>query len=335
MPSHGIIPYRLGLREKGDRDNFYDLTDLYKADDSLPHDNIFDYFEKLLNKYKGQLDNNSQKQKTFVVDKYNINRVDNVVEGVVRTGDYGYTADLHDINTGKRTHQKGTDETELIPYYFLFHLPKTQAGKDHDGARKGVMAFQQFNGRSVKTAFTRRFYREFLKADDVAKDTMFECRPVMTQEVLNKIVDAERVLRAEFDVEKVPESNDAETQLIEGVSLAQTDRQSLVFKPKHGGSLSPLQERAKQLKKDNGSFAEIVQGPVEDLTITIEKENGRDETFSVMDEELRMKKELEPSSRQLSGGHPKTDYISKAAVNVINDVTPNRIVKRLRHSTAL
>jgi hypothetical protein len=329
------MPYRLGLREKGDTDNFHNLTKLQMADDTLDFPTIFDYFEDFLTYYSGSLDTNSERQKTFAVEDFHIDRDANVIEGIVTTGDYGYTAELKDVNTGSTTHEKDTDEAEVIPYYFIFHLPKTKSDELYDKGHKGIIVFQQFNGRSFKTAFKSRFFKRYLKADTQAEETKFEMRPVTTQAVLEKVVDAARVTEAEFDVEKVPQTNDKQVQLIEGLDSANSDRQSIVWKPKWGGSLTGFQKKAKQLQKKDGSFAEVVEDPVEDLTVTIENKDGRSESFSLLDDELKMKKKLEPNQGQLKGGHPKSGYVSSEAQKMVNQVIPGTLTKDLKHNTRL
>lgn len=335
MPSHGVMPYRLGFREKGDTDNFHNLTKLKMADETLDFNSIFDYFEDFLSHYSGSLDTDTEKQKTFAVEDYYIDRDANIVEGIVTTGDYGYTAELKDVQTGSTTHHKDTDEAEVIPYYFVFYLPKTKAGKVYDDGQKGIMVFQRFNGRSFKTAFNSRFYKRYLKAETKAEETMFEMRPITSQAVLEKVVNAERVTKAEFDVEEVPQNNDEQVQLIEGMETTESDRQSIVLKPKYGGSLNPLKRTAEQLQKKDGSFAEVVTDPVEDLTVTIENENGRDETFSLLDDELKMRKELDPAPGYLDGGHPKSEYVASEARKMINSVLPSDLTKDLQYETRL
>jgi hypothetical protein len=335
MPSHGVMPYRLGLREKGDTDNFHNLTKLQLADDTLDFPTIFDYFEDFLNHYSGGLDTNSEKQKTFAVEDFHIDRNANVVEGLVTTGDYGYTAELKDVNTGSTTHQKDIDEAEVIPYYFIFHLPKTKSDKLYDKGHKGIMVFQRFNGRSFKTAFTSRFLKRYVKADTQAEETKLEMRPVTTQAVLEKVIDASRVTEAEFDVEKVPQTNDKQVQLIEGLDSADSERQSIVWKPKWGGSLIGLQKKAKQLQKKDGSFAEVVEDPVEDLTVTIENKDGRAESFSLLEDELKMNKNLDPDQGHLKGGHPKPEYVSSEAQKMVNQVIPSTLTKDLNYNTRI
>jgi len=335
MPSHGVMPYRLGLRAKGDTDDFHNLTNLQMADSTLDFNSIFDYFKDFLSHYSGGLDTNTQKQKTFAVEDYHIDRNANVVEGIITTGDYGYTAELKDVQTGSTTHHKDTDEAEVIPYYFLFHLPKTKSGKLYDDGQKGIMVFQRFNGRSFKTAFNSRFHKRYLKSNSKAVDTMFEMRPITTQAVLEKVINAKRVTKAEFDVEEVPQSDDKQVQLIEGMETTESDRQSIVLKPKYGGSLNPLKQTAKQLQQNDGAFSEVVTDPVEDLTVTIENENGRDETFSLLDDELKMRKELEPAPGHLDGGHPKPGYMASEAMKMINSVIPSQLTQDLRYNTRL
>lgn len=332
MPTHGLVPYRLGFRKKGDTDEFWNQMDLHDHDDTLPKNTSIRLLEHFLEQHQGDLEKNDTKEKTFLVDNYFVDHEERLVEGIISTGDYGYASELRDVDTGEKTYDKGENETELLPFYFLFWVPETINGELYQNGERGLMVFQQINGRSFKTAFTNRFDEMYVQDAD---ETMFHIRPVTTQELLKKVIDSERVLEAEFQLDEVPTSDEEEVHYIEGIDTHSTDRQSLVMKPKYGGSLGWLRDKSKQLKREGGSYAEIVSDPVEDLKVTIKNEHGRDETFSLIDDELRMKKELDPRASQLDQGLPKTRYLATACSDVINQALPQGEVKTLDHSTNL
>ncbi|OYR58758.1 hypothetical protein DJ83_14500 [Halorubrum ezzemoulense] len=336
MPTHGLVPYRLGFREKGKGEsegkNFWNQTELQDHDDSIPENTSIRLLEHFLEQYQGKLEKNDDKEKTFLVDEYFVDHENRLVEGVISTGDYGYASELRDIETGEKTYDKDEDESELLPFYFLFWIPETIEGELYQNGERGIMVFQQINGRSFKTSFTKRFDEMYIQDAD---ETMFEIRPVTTQDILQKVVDSERVLKAEFELDEVPTSDEERVTYVEGMDTHSTDRQSLVMKPKYGGSLNPIKNISEQLLRDGGSYAEIVSDSVEDLKVTVKNQHGRDETFSLIEDELRMKKELDPRAGHLDEGLPKTDYLSTACSDTINQALPQGEVKTLDHTTHL
>lgn len=333
MTTHGLIPYNIALREKGDTDSYRDLTKLDDEDDTLPEDDIFDLLEEFLNEYEGELDTNSDIEKTFSVRDYEMAREENVVEGIIETGQYGYASELKDVDTGEKTHDKGQNEVEQIQYYFLFHLPQTTAGEPYDGGEGGLIVFQQFNGKSVKSAFTRRFDTDMLED---AEETMFEIDPVTTREILDKVLSAQRVMETEFEMTRLPTDSESKTRFVEGVDTSKSNRQSIVMKPSWGGSIDWVKAKAREIKgTDQHNFTKVVADWVNDMNVTIKNENGREETFSLMEEEFNMKKELDPSPQHLDGGLPTPDYVCRQSCTVINQVLPDELTSDLDYSTRL
>lgn len=333
MPSHGLIPYKIGLREKGDTDNYWDLTDLHQHDSTLSEASLIDFLDEFFDDYDGNLDANTSEERTFVVEGYNVFRSKRLVEGVVATGDYGYESELRDVNTGRMTYRKDEDESELFPYYFLLWIPETHAGDPYESGERAIMVFQQINGRSFKTAFTKRFDEEYISRAD---NTIFEITPITSEKVLDKVIDSQRVMSAEFQLDEVPSSDEGKMQLMQGMDTAKSQRRSYVVKAERGGSIDRIKQLSRNLKGINtAGFAQIVSDPVDDLKVTIKNDQGRDETFSLLDDELSMKKELNPSGHNLDAGLPKNRYISEEMSTLINDILPQSQVKTLNHRTQM
>ncbi|MFC5367223.1 hypothetical protein [Salinirubrum litoreum] len=325
------MPYNFQLRKKGDKDKLWDLTNLRTHDPTLSDNHILDILEDFLQQVTGNLDKNKDDEKAVVVKDYNVDKSNNLVEAIISTGDFGYRSELRDVNSGQVTHNKSTSEAELIPYYLSMWIPETVSGDLYESGQRGIMVFQRINGRSIMTRFKKRFHSFALTHDDC--NTMLEMNPITRQEVLRKVLQSQSVKRIEIEVDEVPADTEKEVQYIEGMDTHDAETQSIVLKPKRGGSLLPIKSIARQLKRDGGSFAQVVSDDVLELKTTIKNEHGKKETFSLIDDKLRMRKELDPSQKNLNGGLPTTSYLADQAALMTNQVLPQNIVKTLNYST--
>lgn len=73
--------------------------------------------------------------------------------GRLLVGDYGYTAELVDVETRERTYDRRTADAELVPLYFSVTIPP-----EH---RYGVAVFQRFGGTGVRTSFANALHSYF------------------------------------------------------------------------------------------------------------------------------------------------------------------------------
>ena len=74
---------------------------------------------------------------------------DSTVNGIVETGEYGYTADLYNVDTETVSYQRIGSDAEMMPFYFLTHLP---AHRD-----EGIILLQRRSNLGIRTIFLRDF----------------------------------------------------------------------------------------------------------------------------------------------------------------------------------
>ena len=74
---------------------------------------------------------------------------DSTVNGIVETGEYGYTADLYNVDTETISYQRIGADAEMMPFYFLTHLP---AHRD-----EGVILLQRRSHLGIRTIFLKAF----------------------------------------------------------------------------------------------------------------------------------------------------------------------------------
>jgi hypothetical protein len=220
MPTHSVIPYRIGLRENGNKRNYWDLKNLHNHDDQLPDDNILDSIEDFLQRYKDSPEDDDDLEKTFRVE--NFKRSDNVVDGIIRSGGYGYRTILRDIETDVEENKEETQAEEL-PFYFVISLPETKRENTYENNEIIWMSLQQIDGKGVKTLFYKNL-SEKLVSDST--DSIFEINPVFSGEVLEEVLSSDRIKEIEFRMSESPEDVEKKYQLLEGVSELNKDHKN-------------------------------------------------------------------------------------------------------------
>lgn len=330
MPSHSLTPYKVVLREKGDTDNCWNLKNLTSHDSRLPDDDFIDTLTGFCQHFAANPATDEDSEKTFHINEHRVGN--NHIEGIIRTGDHGYSSTLRDIETNK-TRKKKYTEAEELPFYFALVIPRTKRGKLYENGEEAIFVAQRINRRGVKTTFQKQL-REWVTDD--TDDTILEMRPIYTQDVLDKLLEANRVLKAEFKLkESNTEDDEKRYRLIEGVDREDTRSQSVVWEASHGGTLSGFKKAARNLRGKDGTFAELVEDNVGDLKVQIEKEHGGNETFSLLEDELRMTKRLEWDDLDLYEGLPITQSIAYQARTYINEVLDQDIVESIDTQTQL
>lgn len=331
MPTHTIVPYKFSLRESGDPDNYWNLNELSNHDPSFAKDSIIQILENFFNKYYTNSEEDEGTEKTFRIEDYAT--ASHVIEGIIRTGDYGYSSVLRNIDTDETT-VKGMREAEELPFYFIFHLPQTARGEPYEYGQEGIFVFQTVNRRGVKSVFNRLFENEVIRPKE---NTVMEMNPVYVQDALDKIIDAHRILEAEFIYKDVPEYDDeSRYHILEGLDNQETQSASMKLKADRGGSIESLRRVATRLRNSNtSSFAELVGDETEDIKVTIKKENGARRRFSVLEVDIKMRQELAFEPKDLDQGLPTSSAIARESRYLVNTVLPQEIVKRLDAETLL
>ena len=75
---------------------------------------------------------------------------DELVRGIVETGEFGYEADLRDVETTNLTYKRTTNDAEMMPFYFLaYHFPFN--------LDEGVLILQRRAQYGIRTVFLQDF----------------------------------------------------------------------------------------------------------------------------------------------------------------------------------
>lgn len=326
MPSEKLVPYRFEMYEKGDSDKGYDLTELKKHDKSFKDNNIIEIIRKFCASKSGSNLEPSQNDKTFVIEDFH-KHSDNVIEGIISSGYHGYEAPIRDVNSGQLAHLKQQDEAEQMPLYFLFYRPDTTAGEPYDSGETMFAILHQVNRIGIKTKLSKHLGQFCLSG---VSETTMNMNPVYTEDVVEKVLDADRIPQIDLDIRKIPNDDDEKGhELVKGMDTQEVDSRSIVLRPERGGTFKWIKQKAQQVKDSDNGFGELVSDNVEDMTITTSDGEGHTERFSLLSDEIPMRRDLDSDVLSTSGGLITADALRSQTNDFMNNITPDNIVEDL------
>lgn len=328
MPTEKLVPYTLEIYEYRNSDEKANLSQLHDYDSGFDENHALDHIYSFLEGNKEENLEGPSSEKTLIVEE--IEKSDNVVEAIISSGYHGYEADIKDADTGELTHVKGTNEAEQMPLYALFFLPRTIRGEPFNQGENIFIILQQVNRLGIKTRLKKHLKHHFLES--ISTESTFKINPISTEEVLEKVLNSERIFEVDLQIQNIPSrDDDARYQLVEGMRRADIRSQSLVLKPEYGGTFGWVQQLVQRAKDEDVHFAEFVSDEVENFTVSIVNDDGRAESFSLFNEEIAMRKDL-PDHLETERGLITADALRRETNSLMNEILDADVVEPLQGS---
>jgi hypothetical protein len=153
LSSHTV---RVVKRENGEKQ-------IYKLDQLPNQQDFFDILQNFLNYLNQQPVVDNGKQNTIQVNQINIDVNKRIIAGIVDSGSYGINSKLVNIHTQQTSYLRNPDDAEILPFYFMFYLPK-----DRD---EGIFLIENIGRYETKKAFCK-VLRDFTssKYDGISVD---------------------------------------------------------------------------------------------------------------------------------------------------------------------
>lgn len=179
MKKIGLSVYYLKVFNKSDK-KYLNINDI--------HDNksFIDILELFLDEMKGKYDRDKTSENIFTavrIDKEEETdgngRPDyNCIFGQIKTGEYGTASELVDSRTGEVSHNKTSDEAEVLPFVFGVLIPSG----DRDN---GIAIFQTEGRYGMKTSFEKRLNKYISKN---YPNIDFDMGPLMPARYIEKVM---------------------------------------------------------------------------------------------------------------------------------------------------
>lgn len=125
------------------------------------------------------------------VKRLQANLGDRWVEGLLESGAYGWVSDLRHFKTYDRRYRRQLEDAEVLPFYFLLHLPRKDS--------HGILILQRFGSHGVKGPLER------VLNDCLPEDLMLHVDPLVPQTYLDHLRQPERIRKVRLLQTEVPE----------------------------------------------------------------------------------------------------------------------------------
>jgi hypothetical protein len=146
MASFSLASYVLRVRNIEERE--YEYLDDFSEPGRDLYDLLSDYLHALGTDLS--LDNENKK---LIKLRPPLRRGNRILSGILETGEWGYTTQLQNVESGEITYDRQIDESENFPFYFLIQIP--------EASRRGIVILQRFGNRGIRTQLLTDFQNYF------------------------------------------------------------------------------------------------------------------------------------------------------------------------------
>lgn len=295
MALYSISAYNIRVKKKyssescnlGDFGEGYDL-----------YDTMHTFFSRL----QTNLSHDQNSRRLIQVGEVRRDENARIIEGIVKTGEYGYEAELVDWQTAQLSYRRKIREAEVLPFYFLMHLPR-----ENDLGILLLQRFRQFGIRAILTDYISKFFH------DNHEKYSLQFPPILTREVL-------QTLREEGIVEAIHIiSHSLPQDKADALRIPREEASSdyvVRTKAHNKRILSGLKE--KMLSGGNFRIAELESLQPGYDTVKIEVElGGQKRTVDLAKPKLRTVFDLSDRIRPEANGHPSFNSMSTEARSIL------------------
>lgn len=308
MSKVSLIGYSIRIRKTRSKD----YENLYLFDGS---NDLFSIFNQYFNRYSNT---NSSTQyavedvpntdnKTISIDPVQING--RIIQGVIRTGDYGYSTPIVNHQSRKLSYTRNKEDTELVPLSFLLYVPKKG---DVPIEKMGIAIFQRFKKNGLKGVFQIHFKNFF---DQLSPDYILEMIPLTPGEIVsafkNGLIKSANLI-----------SHSISDDLADYYTTDDEDRGKIILGFEKGRFHAKFIERILQILNGDLPIKEIIESDLisPDEIKTRVVINGEEKTFTIKEEGTEITPGIDISDNVSYGenGFPTQQSVNREALKYLN-----------------
>ena len=270
------------------------------------HD-LISIFTQFLNERKADYFIDDERQKLRRV--LHTDRTDWLVKGRVETGEFGYTADLYNVGTRSVSYQRIGTDAEMIPFYFLAHLPSHRD--------EGVILLQRRSNIGIRTTFFSDFAKYFEESNNGVRVGV---NPLVPPQLIEEYLQNGRLTNIRFIRFRLP--SDLADAYDTGGHEEIGGTAELVVRPKRGQSI-PLVNKIRDVLAGRIKIKEMVELPNHEFdNVKVEIDvMGSKKTLDLSDVmKMRTNVDITSDVRIKDDGHPEFDSIDSIAQNLLNSL---------------
>ncbi len=307
-----IEVYTFQIRKKRERDPKYlTLKDFFKGNDFLEF--FIGYCDDLQSSLKTfDTYNRAIRLKSKTVKHDSKSRT---VRGIFESGAYGFESSILDNNTEHIVHVKEKNQTEILPFYFLLHVPEK--------LNIGYLFLQRFGVFGVNTVFNASFRKFF---DSKFSDFIVDFNPHVSKELADEFLSSGNIKEIVLRRMNLP------TDLSDKLNLSEYHDAihsiEIKIKSKRKKSFGGFGKKVKSFLKDtNAVLFDIPElrnlgfDGAHNISV-VSKVSGNTRTIDLADTgNIRPYYDINKDVVFASNGFPTFKSIDEAALNLLLDFT--------------
>ena len=271
------------------------------------NDDLITIFTQYLNNRKAKYIIDDERQKLRRV--LQTDRTAWLVNGIVETGEYGYTADLFNVGTRTVSYQRIGTDAEMMPFYFLAHLPSHRD--------EGVILLQRRSNIGIRTTFLNDFAKYFEESNNGVRVNV---NPLVPPQLIEEYLQNGRLTNIRFIRFGLP--SDLADAYDTGGHEEIGGTAELVVRPKRGQSI-PLVNKIRDVLAGKIKIKEMVEltnHEYDNVKVEIDV-MGSKKTLDLSDVmKMRTNVDITSDVRIKDDGHPEFDSIDTVAQNLMNSL---------------
>lgn len=235
--------------------------------------------------------------------------MDRLLNGIIETGDYGYESNLKNIDRGSISYKRKIDEAEMLPFYYLIHLPKNND--------EGIVILQRFKQFGIRKHLLDDFTEYFTSK---YPNLNIEINPLVPETLIQQSFYNGRIIKIRFIKFEIPkEIEDAYDNPNHKEIEGQTELSVSVKRNDNLPILNPILEYLKGNRALN-KIVELQDFNYEDIKVEL-MVNKTHRTISLTNlNKVRAYYDITDKVKEDKGGHPSFESIDKIARELLKDL---------------
>ena len=297
----GLVPYSVRIRDKEEHD--------YCQLDSLPTSpsDFFQILHTYLQDRRTQKSIDSDRKSVIKVDRLESSPSLLSIDGLFKSGTYGFAAELEDLQTGI-VRSRSVNDCEYLPIYFNFQLKS--------GQNEAILLLQKFGIFGVKTSLLADL-SAYIK--DIDPNLSLEINPLVSDSHIQELMGG-AIKKIRYLKYSVPD--DVADDIEELDNLENDAEMEMVIKAKRDRFLG-IPSWMRELFEGRTATSDIVEiNGIEYDNVKVEIDLGRKKrTLNLGDiRKLRMNIDITENVQMGADGHPTFDSIREQAEDIIPDL---------------
>lgn len=297
----GLVPYSVRIRDKEEHD--------YCQLNSLPvtPSDFFQILDTYLQDRRTQKSIDSDKKSVIKVDRLDSSLESFSIDGLFKSGTYGFAAELENLQTGV-VRNRSINDCEYLPIYYNFQLKA--------GQNEAILLLQKFGIFGVKTALLSDLSAYINTIDP---NLSLEINPLVSDSHIQELMGG-AIKKIRYIKYSVPD--DVAEDIDELDNLEDDAEMEMVIKAKRDKFLS-IPGWMRELFEGRTATSDIVEiHGIEYDNVKVEIDLGKKKrTLNLGDiRKLRMNIDVTENVQMAADGHPTFDSIREQAEDILPDL---------------